>query len=323
MAGTATSIGGLGLLYAGLGWVDALREAMRMLWHQSPDAGNIVVKKAKDVVVLLGLGLTLVASVVVSGVTTTGTRFVLAFVNLQDHVIANVALWLLGHLLSLGVTVLIFLYLFTRMSRISGTWREVWKGAVLGAVLFELLKIVGSVYISRTTSNPIYGTFAVAIGLLVWINLVSRVSLLVAAWTVTAPYDDDVAPSGTASLHLATEAGIPLEEADPEAGPRGRHRAPGASVAGRVSASGRGGASAAGAAVAAHAERREADRRAAGRPAGAPSGAPAAAATRDDRSDAVLPGEAATRRAAQVGAGLLVASAAGIAVYGARTWRER
>src|SRR3712207_2058781 len=37
-----------GLLFAGLGWIDALREAVRSIWHQNVTAGNFVKKKLLD-----------------------------------------------------------------------------------------------------------------------------------------------------------------------------------------------------------------------------------------------------------------------------------
>jgi len=51
--------------------------------------------------------------------------------------------------------------------------------------------------------------------------MVSRWTLLAAAWTVTKPYDTDVAPSGTASVEMARLAGIPEQYAggDPDAVP--------------------------------------------------------------------------------------------------------
>ncbi len=43
--------------------------------------------------------------------------------------------------------------------------------------------------------------------MLIWINLVSRFVLFAAAWAVTAPYDEDVPPSGTATEEVALAAG--------------------------------------------------------------------------------------------------------------------
>jgi hypothetical protein len=107
------------------------------------------------------------------------------------------------------------------LPKVQSPFRRVLKGALLAGVLFEVLKRVGALYIERTTENPIYGAFAVIVGLLVWINIVSRMLLICAAWTVTAPYDSDVEPSGTANAEAAKKAGIPTEFADedPDAAP--------------------------------------------------------------------------------------------------------
>lgn len=213
-AGITGLLGLVGLLYSGLGWVDALRESVRVVWHQNVLAGNLVVKKLKDIVVLAGLGATLIVSLLVSAAAGAFTDVALDLVGLEGSLVAGVLVTVVGTVLGVVTSTLLFLYLFIRLPKVQTPWRRVLKGAVLAAVLFEVLKRVGAIYIERTTVNPVFGVFAVAVGLLVWINLVSRMLLLVAAWTVTAPYDSDVAPSGTASPEQARKAGIPLEFAD-------------------------------------------------------------------------------------------------------------
>src|SRR5918997_2568020 len=71
-----------GLLYSGLGWVDALREAVRAIWHHNVQEGNFLVKKLKDIVILLGLGATLLVSI---GITTASSA-------LSDLVLEQVGL---------------------------------------------------------------------------------------------------------------------------------------------------------------------------------------------------------------------------------------
>ena len=66
--GPAGVLGIAGTLYSGLGWIDALREAIRTVWHQNVLAGNIVVRKLVDVVVLVGLFATIAASVLTTTV---------------------------------------------------------------------------------------------------------------------------------------------------------------------------------------------------------------------------------------------------------------
>jgi membrane protein len=214
-AKVATGLVGLaGLLLAGLGWIDALREAVRAIWHHNVKAGNFLVKKLADIGVLAGLGLTLLASVAVTGVSSAAMSWFLDLIGLENNSVARVGLRLVGIALALVVDFAVFLFLFTRLPRLNTPLKRVAKGAMLGAVGLEILKVVGSILVARTTNNPVYGAFAVVVGLLIWINLVSRFMLFTAAWTVTAPYDTDVPPSGTADPESARKAGIPEQYAD-------------------------------------------------------------------------------------------------------------
>lgn len=213
-AGAAAGLGLAGLLYSGLGWVDALREAIRAIWHHNVKAGNLLVKKAMDVVILLGLGVTVLLSIAVSAATGAFTDFALDLVGLDKTFVAVALAKVLGFALGLLTSTALFLYLFWRLPKVQSPFRRIIKGALLAGVLFEVLKRVGALYIERTTENPIYGSFAVIVGLLVWINIVSRMLLVCAAWTVTAPYDSDIEPSGTANPEAARRAGIPTEFAD-------------------------------------------------------------------------------------------------------------
>jgi membrane protein len=213
-AGLAGVLSLAGLLYSGLGWVDALREAVRAIWHHNVQEGNFLVKKLKDIVILVGLGLTLLVSIGISAASGAFSDLALEAVGLEDSVVATVVTYVLGIVLGLLTSTAIFLFLFWRLPKVQSPFRRVLKGALLAGVLFEVLKRVGALYIERTTENPIYGIFAVVVGLLVWINIVSRMLLICAAWTVTAPYDSDVEPSGTANAEAAKRAGIPTEFAD-------------------------------------------------------------------------------------------------------------
>ena len=208
-AGLAGLLGLLGLLYSGLGWVDALREAVRAVWHHNVTEGNFLVKKLKDVVILLGLGATLLVSIGISAASGAFSGAALEAVGLDESPVATVVTYVLGIALGLLTSTAIFLFLFWRLPKVQSPFRRVLRGALLAGVLFEVLKRVGALYIERTTENPIYGIFAVVVGLLVWINIVSRMLLIVAAWTVTAPYDSDVEPSGTANADGGEEGGHP------------------------------------------------------------------------------------------------------------------
>ena len=215
-ANKAGVIGIVGLVLSGLGWIDALREAIRTVWHQNVKAGNIVTRKLHDVVALVGLFATIAASVFVTGLAGSGPQWLLEQLGVDQ---TTAAVWFtkaLGLVLTGLADVALFTYLFVRLARVRTPVREVLKGAVFGAVGFGVLKLVGGYYVQRTTTKgeATYGTFAVVVGLLLFLNLVSRLFLLSAAFVVTGPYDSDTRPSGTADPEQARKAGIPEEYAD-------------------------------------------------------------------------------------------------------------
>jgi membrane protein len=180
----ATAIGVVGLLLAGLGWVDALRTAVRLVFHSSTRTGFVLLSKARDVGILLGLGVGLAVSLGVAGLANSATGWLLRGVHI-DGVVAAGVVKLIGIVVSIGVDLVLFSWLFGVLAQPDRPRRAVRSGSVVAAVGFELLQIVGASYLRHTTGNALYGSFAVLIGLLVWINLVVRFTLFAAAWTVT------------------------------------------------------------------------------------------------------------------------------------------
>ena len=180
-------IGLVGLFYAGLGWLDALRAALRRVFGTSDVPLDFVKKKAVDVVVLIALGFALLASLVVTTLATAVTRQVLGGVGVDDKLVAVALLKVVSVVLALLADTMLFSILLSRLSGARQSWRQVRAAAGLGAVGFELLKVAGAFLIVRTTQNPVYAAFGVIVGLLIWINLVSQLLMYVAAWGATAP----------------------------------------------------------------------------------------------------------------------------------------
>ncbi len=195
LSSTSTGVGILGLvglLYAGLGWLDALREALRNIFCLGRSAGNVVVRKLSDVVILAAVGTAVLVTVSISTLATSATTQVLGWVGLDDAAWAILGLKVLALLLSVAADALVLTLIFARLPGPRGEgqalpWRAVVSGAVLGAVLLEVLKVAGAWLVARTTNNPVYGAFALAVGLLVWLNFVCRAILYAAAWAATAP----------------------------------------------------------------------------------------------------------------------------------------
>jgi membrane protein len=197
-------IGVLGLLYAGLGWLTAVRIGMRRVFGTLDQKQSFVRAKLVDLLVLLLLGATVVASLVVSNLATNATRYSLDRVGLADSQVATVLLKVLAVTLALALDTAVFAILLSRLSGAHLPWRWVRSGALLGAAGFEVLKLFGTFLISRTTQNPIYATFGVVVGMLVWINIVSRLLVYVVAWTATE--QRSAQPAGYESVPVGVAA---------------------------------------------------------------------------------------------------------------------
>lgn len=175
----------IGLSWSGLGWIGVWRESLRTIWQSEDDDGNLVGNRVRDLGVLSLLGVALLASVILSSAATSATNAVLGWIGLADVVGAGTLLRLIALTIAVAADGLIFLILFTTLAGTKASWRQLLRGCAFGAVGFEALKLVGTLLVAHTVRNPVYASFAVIAGLLVWINISSRFILFTAAWTAT------------------------------------------------------------------------------------------------------------------------------------------
>ena len=185
-AGAVGLVGLLGVLYAGLGWLSALRDALIVIFEEPTRLQpSFVVGKLRDLVTLVLLGVVLGTSVVVSGVVTRFSEEVLDWLGLGSELGWLIAV--LAVLLGLLAGTVLFFAMFTLLAKPPTPRRALWQGALLGAVGFELLKQLSSVLLASTEGQPAFQVFGIALILLVWINYFSRVTLYAAAWAHTSP----------------------------------------------------------------------------------------------------------------------------------------
>lgn len=174
------------MLYSGLGWLSAMREALLVVFEKPQrEQPNFVVGKAKDLVALVVLGLVLILSVGISGALANLAAPVVEFFHLgpalEPLVIAIAVLFGL-----LAYAVLFFAF-FALLGDPDEPRSALWQGAALGAVGFQLLTQLSSYLISSTAGQPAFQAFGISLILVVWINYFSRVVMYAAAWAHTAP----------------------------------------------------------------------------------------------------------------------------------------
>lgn len=184
-AGTLGLLGLLGVFYAGLGWLSATRGALQVVFEVPPGGfEGYLLGKLWDLVTMAVVGVTLVFSVAVSGVATGFSTQVLDWAGISVDLEWLVTLLGLG--IGFGASVVLFFALFKLLAHPRLPDRSLWYGAMVGAVSFELLKLVSNQLLGATKSQPAFQAFGIALILIVWINYFSRVILIAASWAFTA-----------------------------------------------------------------------------------------------------------------------------------------
>jgi len=153
----ASVVGVLGLLWRGLAVVTAVQQAIDKAWQTTSDG---LKDKLRALLWLLGGGLILAASFALGTV-----------VNFLPSFLAPVSI-----LVALAVNLGLFLWTFAELGRLHVGWRALLPGAVVCAVGFEVLKLVGTVYVPRliASSSALYGSLGIVIALLAWLAFVGR-----------------------------------------------------------------------------------------------------------------------------------------------------
>lgn len=179
-------IGLLGALYAGLGWIANLREALTAMWESQHEKGGFLATKAKDFAALLGLGAALVLSLGLSALNGGGImRRILELVGLDTVPGVGVALRIFSIVLAVAATWALFTWVISRLPREPVSVGSAAKGALLAAIGFEIFKQLGALYLGSVTSGPAGVVFGPIIGLLVFVFTTSRLVLFSTAFAAT------------------------------------------------------------------------------------------------------------------------------------------
>jgi membrane protein len=152
----ASVVGFVGLLWSALGLVGALQYVYDSAWQVK---GRGLKDKVFGLAWLVGAALLFVTSFAV----TAALRFVPLLAPL------NV-------LVGLGLSTALFLWTAKVLANRDVGWRSLVPGAVLGAVGFEVLKVLGGIYVplAVASSSALYGSIGVVFAILAWLLIFSR-----------------------------------------------------------------------------------------------------------------------------------------------------
>jgi membrane protein len=171
----ATLLGIGTLLFAAIGVVIQLKDALNTVWEVGELPGHGVWHFIRSYVVSLAAVLALGFLLLMSLVVTAGLAAVGKFAapHLQEWV-----LHLVSVLISLSVISLLFAMMFKWLPDAAVDWYDVWLGATITAVLFEIGKSAIGFYIGKQGLDSTYGAAASVIVVLIWVYYTSQIILM-------------------------------------------------------------------------------------------------------------------------------------------------
>jgi membrane protein len=131
----------------------------------------------------------MILSVGIAGAVEGWAGTILGWAGLDNAPIGEPLIWAIEVLLGLAASTLLLFVMFKLLGRPNMPAKPLVQGALLGAVGFELLKLL-AVNILGSVGGSALAPLAIAITLVVWINYFSRLVFYGASWAMTSSTDD-------------------------------------------------------------------------------------------------------------------------------------
>jgi membrane protein len=163
------AIGVIGSLLAGMGITGATQNAFNRIWHVPfKDRPNFIFAHLRGLGMLALLGTISIVSTTAAGYVGTGS-------HAAPGVIAGI---LVAFILNLAL----FMTAFKLLTAVEVGWRDLMPGVIVAAVFWQLLQHLGGFYIDHELKHtgPLYGVFALVLGLLAWLYLGAQLTIFAA-----------------------------------------------------------------------------------------------------------------------------------------------
>jgi membrane protein len=171
----ATVLGVSALIFAAIGVVVQLKDALNVVWEVKETPGSGIWYYIRSYVLsfagILALGFLLLVSLLV----TTALAAVGKYASPYLH---EGVLHLASLMVSFAVVTMLFAMMFKWLPDAPIDWYDVWLGAMLTALMFELGKLAIGFYIGKQGLETTYGAAASIIVLLIWVYYSSQIILM-------------------------------------------------------------------------------------------------------------------------------------------------
>lgn len=177
------------LLLSAMAAVSALRRAVRAMFADDDLLGNGMLGKARELGGFAGMAIAFLLSAILTIAVTSATQWLLAALGWSGY--TTTVLTVLGILVAFVVDASVFVLIVTVLAAQHPPRRDLLWGAAFAGIGLGVVRQLGTAVVGGSVNkNPLFASVIVLVTLLVWINLLARIILLVAAWTADPPYVD-------------------------------------------------------------------------------------------------------------------------------------
>jgi membrane protein len=207
----ATIISAVVLLFGASGVFGELQDSLNTIWEVKPKPNRGIVQTIKDRFMSLSMVLGIAFLLVLSASLSTAIGFVTGFLTdntVGDRsIIATVAGYAVDLVVSSAVVTVLFAAIFKLLPDVEITWRDVWTGAILTAILFQIGKYGLTIYFHFSSTASAYGAAGSLIALLVWLYYSSQILFFGAEVTqvYSRKFGSGIEPAANAVPVTATE----------------------------------------------------------------------------------------------------------------------
>ncbi|GAB06531.1 inner membrane protein YhjD [Gordonia amarae] len=201
---TVGVVGLLGAALTGIGWMSGVRMALTEIWGGRIKRSAIKAKLG-DLAIFVVVGLAFVITLGLSALGSSGLLpQIMDWLSIDDMPWASTLIRVVSILISVTASGLLFTFVQSRLPLMDVPFRNCLKAGFLMAVVFEILKAFGGIYLTSVMSGPAGAAFGSIIGIMVFAYLASRILLYVTAWCATDPKN--------AAFQVVDEIEPPAEE---------------------------------------------------------------------------------------------------------------
>lgn len=183
---TASILGVVTLLLGALGAFNELQNALDRIWDVEPKpikrwslrVKQFILKRLLSFSMLLGIGFLLLVSLVISAGLAALNEYLGGFPLLSE-----LMLQFLNLIISLALITLLFAMIFKYIPDIKISWRHVWLGAAITAILFTIGKTLIGVYLGRSEVGSTFGAAGSLVLIMIWIYYSSQILFFGAEFT--------------------------------------------------------------------------------------------------------------------------------------------